>query len=86
LDLNDVWSALEWVGGLLIYESTPLSTVASELSRHFDREVSLLDEALGEVRITAWFEDESFEEVVSAVCLVAGVPCELGEERVTIGR
>jgi transmembrane sensor len=86
LDHNDVWSVLEWVGGLLIYESTPLSMVTSELSRHFDREVSLLDEALGGIRITAWFEDESIEEVVSAVCLVAGVPCELGEERVTIGR
>jgi len=85
-DPGDVWSVLAWTHGLLIYESTPLSLVAEELSRHFGREVTILDEALSEVRITAWFEDESIEEVVSAVCLMASAPCEVDEAVVTIGR
>jgi transmembrane sensor len=83
---SDVWSMLEWEGGLLIYEATPLSRVAAELSRQFGRDVAIANEALGEIRVTAWFEDESIEEVASALCLVASVPCEVGEEKVMIGR
>jgi len=86
LNHADMWSMLDWDGGLLIFEATPLSMVAVELSRHFGREVSLVDEDLGKVRITAWFEDEPIEEVVSAVCLVASTRCELTEEEVSIGR
>lgn len=86
VDHSDVWSVLEWADGLLVYEATPLSMVAEELGRHFGREVTIVDEALEQLRITAWFEDESFEEVFSAVCLVAGVPCEMSEAEVTIGR
>jgi transmembrane sensor len=86
VDHSDVWSLLEWADGLLIYEATPLSLVAEELSRHFGRDVTIVDEALGPLRITAWFEDESLEEVIAAVCLVAEVPCEVGESKVTIGR
>lgn len=86
VDHSDVWSLLEWADGLLIYQATPLSQVAGELGRHFGRNVTIVDEALGQLRITAWFEDESLEEVISAVCLVAGVPCEVAEAEVTIGR
>ncbi|MFC1660949.1 FecR family protein [Gemmatimonadota bacterium] len=86
VDHGDVWSVLDWTDGLLIYEATPLSTVAEELSRHFGRAVTIVDEALKPIRITAWFEDESIEEVVSAVCLVVGAVCEVGESEVTIGR
>jgi transmembrane sensor len=80
------WCRRGWGGGLLIYEATPLSQVAGELGQHFGRDVTIVDEALGQLRITAWFEDESLEEVVSVVCLVAGVPCEVSEAEVTIGR
>jgi ferric-dicitrate binding protein FerR (iron transport regulator) len=86
VDYSDVWSTLGWADGLLIYEATPLSLVAEELSRHFGRKVTILDEAFDQIRITAWFEDESIEEVVSAVCLVAGARCEVSEAEVTIGR
>ncbi len=86
VDHRDPWSMLEWEGGLLIFEATPLSTVAAEMAQHFGRHVFLADESLGELRITAWFEDETIEEVASAVCLVAGVPCEVSDDQVAIGR
>jgi transmembrane sensor len=85
MDHQDLWSLLEWPGGLLVYEGTPLSEVARELSRHFGAEVVLSNDALGSLRITAWFEDESLEEVISAVCLVASVSCQVSEEAVRIG-
>lgn len=86
VDHTDVWSVLEWPNGLLIFEATPLSRVAEELSRYFRRDVTVVGDTIRELRITAWFEDESMEEVVSAVCVVAAVPCEVGETEVTIGR
>ena len=86
VDHRDPWSTLEWEGGLLIYEATPLSMVVAEMGRHFGRRVLLTDETLGELRITAWFEDETIEEVASAICVVAGVPCEVSDDQVAIGR
>lgn len=84
-DHGDIWSVLEWPDGLLIYEATPLRDVASELSRHFGRVVTIADSSLEEIRITAWFEDESLEEVVRAVCMVARLPCEVDDEGIVIG-
>lgn len=72
----DVWSLLEWEGGLLVFQSTPLADVAREVGRHFGVEVDV-DEALSDRRITAWFGDEPLEEVVSAICVVAGASCEI---------
>jgi len=86
MDHGDVWSVMNWPDGLLVYEATPLSLVVEELGRHFGRTVILEDDTLGQLRITAWFEDESMEEVISAVCLVAGVPCEVTGGDVRIGR
>ncbi len=86
VDHSDIWSVLEWTDGLLIYQATPLSMVAEELSRHFGRPVTIVDETLRQIRITAWFQDESLEEVISAVCLVASASCQVGESGVTIGR
>lgn len=82
----DAWALLDWAGGLLIFQATPLSDVVAELGRHFGREVRLTDAGLAPRRITAWFEDEPLEEVVSAVCLVAGARCRVSASEVTIGR
>jgi transmembrane sensor len=84
LDRDDPWSLLEWEGGLLLFQETPLAEVADELGRHFGRRVRL-DQAVAERRITAWFGDEPWEEVVSALCLVAGARCEVGDSVVTMG-
>lgn len=85
VDPADVWDLLEWADGLLIFEGTPLSEVADELGRHFGRNVIIEDETLRQVRITAWFEDEPIEGVVSAVCLLAVADCEVGAVDVRIG-
>lgn len=86
VDHRNVWSVLDWADGLLVYESTPLSMVVGELSGRFGLPVTLLDDSLGQLRITAWFEDETLEEVISALCLVVGTQCEIGETGVRIGR
>lgn len=83
---TDAWSLLEWDGGLLVFQETPLAAVADEIRRHFGRRVTLADMSLSQRRITAWFDDESLDEVVAAVCLVAGVRCSVDDDAVTVGR
>jgi transmembrane sensor len=75
----DVWALLEWPGGLLIYQATPLSQVVDEVSAFFDRPIVVRDPDLLQKRVTAWFEDQSFEEVVTALCAVLGVECRVGD-------
>jgi transmembrane sensor len=75
----DVWDLLEWPGGLLVYQATPLDQVVTEVSAFFDRQIVVRDPRLLRHRITAWFEDQSFEEVVSSLCAVLGVDCRVGD-------
>ena len=83
---DDVWSLLDWEGGLLVFQETPLGQVAAELTRHFGRPVALADPGAASRRVTAWFDDEPMEDVVSAVCLVAAVPCQVDAGGATLGR
>jgi transmembrane sensor len=83
---DDVWELLDWSGGLMIFQETPLADVAREVGRHFGRSVHITDEEIAGRRITAWFGEESIDEVVSAVCMIAGAHCSLGDTAITIER
>lgn len=77
---NDVWALLEWPGGLLVFQATPLSEVVQEVGRHYGRPVTITGVELGERRITAWFQSDPFEEVIESLCLVAEAGCrQVGE-------
>ena len=75
----DVWDLLDWSGGLLIFQTTPLARVMEEVSAHFGVSVNLRDSVLASRTVTAWFEDETVEEVVGTVCQVVGASCTVGE-------
>jgi len=81
----DVWGLLDWPGGLLLFQDTPLERVAEELGWHF-RQAFVVDSALADRRVTAWFGDEELDEVVASVCLVAGARCLLEDDTVRVGR
>jgi transmembrane sensor len=74
----DVWQLLEWPGGLLIYQATPLDQVVKEVAAFFARPIVLRNTELANTRVTAWFEAQSFEQVVTTICAVLGVDCRLG--------
>lgn len=84
LDRTDPWSLLDWGDGLLVFQATPLREVAGQLQRHFGRDVRVTDE-LAERRVTAWFQDESLEEVAAAVCLIVAARCQVSDTTVRIG-
>ncbi|NJD11667.1 MAG: DUF4974 domain-containing protein [Gemmatimonadetes bacterium] len=77
---RDVRALLDWPGGLLLFQGTPLDQVAREVSSSIGRSVTVEGRALGALRISGSFEQESFEEVVQALCETVGASC-----RVTAG-
>jgi len=81
----DVYALLDWPEGVLLFQGTPLAQVADEVARRFDRTVEVRGEGLPELRISGSFEDESFEEVVLALCETSGARCSLTTSGAVIG-
>jgi transmembrane sensor len=81
---EDVWTLLEWPEGLLIFQGTPLSQVAQEVSRYFGRPLVVAAPDLGNRRITAWFLSEPFGEVAEAICMVVDASCDQEGAGVTL--
>ena len=71
----DVHGLLDWPGGALLFQGTPLSQVAQEVSRHYSQTIEILDPELGNRQVTAWFEDEPFEAITESLCLVTEATC-----------
>jgi transmembrane sensor len=83
--VEDVYALLDWPDGLLVFQATPLRDVAGEVGRHFGRTVEVQGPALEALRISAFFVDEDFEEVVQALCDVSGADCALTPMGARIG-
>lgn len=83
--VTDVWSRLDWPAGLLVFQGTPLATVAAELGRFYGVDVEVLDTSAGGLGITGSFQGEPLEAVVEAVCAVTGIRCEVTPEGVVLG-
>ena len=82
--VEDVYGLLDWPEGFLMFQRTPLSQVAAEVSRQFQRPLVVTGEELGDRRITAWFQNEGFEEVAQSLCLVAGALCQVSGSGISI--
>lgn len=80
----DVFALLDWPDGVLVYQATPLARVADEIARHFQRDVEVRGEELGDLRISAVFEGMGFADVVATLCDVSGAECTLTETGVVI--
>ncbi|UCC74044.1 MAG: FecR domain-containing protein [Gemmatimonadota bacterium] len=74
----DVWKLLDWPEGLLIFQATPLQQALEEVAAAFDMPLVIADSALARRSVTAWFEDEPVEEVVTTICQVVGARCTVG--------
>lgn len=71
----DPLSVLDWPDGLLVFQATPLEQVTLEIGRHFGRSIEVGNPSLTGLTVTAVFEDQSFQEVSAAVCLIVGAEC-----------
>lgn len=81
----DVWQLLDWPEGLLIFQATPLQQALEEVAAAFAMPVVIGDSALARRSVTAWFEDEPVEEVVTTICQAVGARCTVGS-RIEVAR
>ena len=83
---DDIYGLLDWPSGILLFQGTPLSQVALEVEWRFGRPVEVRGEELRSLRISGTFEEESFEQVVVALCETVGARCALDENGVSMER
>ena len=81
--VENVSALLDWPGGVLVFQDTPLRDAAGEIGQYYGRKL-IVDHSLASRPITAWFSGESFEEVLTAVCRAARARCLWGAEKVTL--
>jgi transmembrane sensor len=72
---KELWAMLDWPGGLLAFQNTPLIDVAVQLELQFGVPVRVGDEKAAQLRLTGSFQDTTAKEVATAVCAVTGIPC-----------
>lgn len=82
--VEDVLEVLDWPGGLLVFQATPLRHVARDLTAHFGIPVQIDNDEVSARTVTGSFDDESLEEVLSAICRATATRCVRDEDRVLI--
>jgi len=85
LDTSDVRALLDWPGGVLVFQATPLSRVAADVERYFSLPVTIRDPGIASRTLTGWFGPESFGEVVESVCEATGIVCAVSDSIATLG-
>ncbi|HEU6453013.1 MAG TPA: FecR domain-containing protein [Gemmatimonadaceae bacterium] len=63
----DLATHTAWTEGRLEFDETPLSQVARELERWYDLDITIADSSLGHAVLTASFENQPLNEVLSVV-------------------
>lgn len=82
--INDARPLLSWLGEFLVFQSTPMREVARELERRFSVHVRVADPAVAERTVTAWFGNESLQDVLLIVCRAAAAHCSVRGDTVSI--
>jgi ferric-dicitrate binding protein FerR (iron transport regulator) len=82
----DVHALLDWPGGVMLFQATPLVQAAREVARRFGRRVDVIGADLRAVRISGTLEEERFEDAVLSLCQTAGAECALTDAGARIER
>jgi transmembrane sensor len=61
-----------WATGRLIFRDAPLSSIAAELSRWFNRDISIGDRALAQVHLSAVYDKPSLGGTLAALAATTG--------------
>ncbi len=80
----DIRALLDWPGGVLLFQGTPLAGVAEEVGSAFGRRVVVAGDSLRAIRISGSFEQESFPEVIQALCETVGAACSMTPDGASI--
>lgn len=75
---------LRWAEGFMAFQATPLTRVVDEIAERYDIEVRILDDGLEDETVTAWFTDQSADQVLDSVCRIIGAHCTVYDGIATI--
>jgi transmembrane sensor len=62
-----------WIGGVLVYDGTPLSTVRDDLQRWYGLDLQLDDSTIAARRLTATFERQDADQLLHTLGLALGM-------------
>ncbi len=74
-DVDDVYSVINWLGGFLAFQATPLTEVADELERRLGIVIEIEDSALRDRTVTGWFTEQRPEAVIAGICGAVSALC-----------
>lgn len=80
----DVYALVQWIGGFIAFESTPLRVVVNELEHRWGLRVRILDSALGARPVTIWSTDKDPDDVLQVICLAVQAYCTVEDSVVTM--
>jgi transmembrane sensor len=75
---------LDWMGGTLVFQETPLSEVAREIRWHYGVKVRLMDEELSTRTLTTVFDGQPLETVMAVICRTVQAQCQVKEDRILL--
>lgn len=84
VDPEYVHDSLRWMGEFIVFEATPLSQAAQELSLHYDTRIEVLDSTLAKETVFGTFVDEDLEDILNVICRAMRAHCSLRPDGVTI--
>jgi transmembrane sensor len=80
----NVHELLTWMGDVLIFQDTPLGDAAQEIERKYHIPVRIADAALRERTLTALFDQQSLDTVITTVCRVVDATCQVQDSVVVV--
>jgi transmembrane sensor len=82
--VNDDPNFLSWKTGVLTFQNTPLSKVASDLVRHYGVHIQITPGALEGCRLTSVYRNQSLEEIIHELSVVFSLQVERRGDAVII--
>jgi transmembrane sensor len=77
----DVFELLDWMEGTLVFQSTPVGRAIEEIRYRYGFPIVVQDAAISDLLITGAFANESFEQVMAAVCSALVLECSVEPDR-----
>ncbi len=77
--LDDPLSEIEWMGQAMFFQTTLLVDAVREIEGRYGVEIHLLSPELGNRTVTASFDGQPFEEVMTIICGVVRAVCTLSD-------
>jgi transmembrane sensor len=73
--VDDIYGTIDWLGGFLAFETTPLAEVAEEIRDRFGLRIAIADSVLSARTMTGWFTDQTPGGMIAAICTAVGAVC-----------